>query len=67
MTEISPNGYETMWEKEKLLVTRNFSFSHSVFKTSMGDTGLFGKGLNGRMGDKNKAENRFLIKDLSLD
>ena len=23
---------ETLWEKEKLLVTSNFSFSHSVFK-----------------------------------
>ena len=27
-----PKGEETMWEKEKLLVTSNFSFSHSVFK-----------------------------------
>ena len=26
-----PNGQETLWEKEKLLVTSNFSFSHSVF------------------------------------
>ena len=23
---------KTLWEKEKLLVTSNFSFSHSVFK-----------------------------------
>ena len=23
---------ETLWEKEKLLVTSNFSFSHSVFR-----------------------------------
>ena len=38
-----------MWEKEKLLVTSNFSFSHSVFKRLGLEThmnkGLFGKGL----------------------
>ena len=38
-----------MWEKEKLLVTSNFSFSYSVFKTLVLQTrknqGLFGKGL----------------------
>ena len=37
------------WEKEKLLVTSNFSFSHSVFKRLVPQTrknqGLFGKGL----------------------
>ena len=26
------NGLKTLWEKEKLLVTSNFSFSHSVFR-----------------------------------
>ena len=30
--ESFPNGYKTLWEKEKLLVTSNFSFSHCVFK-----------------------------------
>ena len=39
----------TLWEKEKLLVTSNFSFSHSVFKRPIQQTrknqGLFGKGL----------------------
>ena len=39
-----------MWEKEKLLVTSNFSFSHSVFKRLVLQTrknqGLFGKGLS---------------------
>ena len=25
-------GYKTLWEKEKLLIVSNFSFSHSVFK-----------------------------------
>ena len=38
-----------MREKEKLLVTSNFSFSHSVFKRLVQQTrknqGLFGKGL----------------------
>ena len=26
---------ETMWEKDKLLVTSNFSFSHHVFKSCL--------------------------------
>ena len=30
MTESYLNGQKTLWEKEKLLVTSNFSFSHSV-------------------------------------
>ena len=38
-----------MWEKEKLLVTSNFSFSHSVSRRPVLQThknqGLFGKGL----------------------
>ena len=49
MAESSPNGEKTLWEKEKLLVTSNFSFSHSVFKRPILQTrknqGLFGKGL----------------------
>ena len=32
MEESYPNGYKTLWEKEKLVVTSNFSFSHSVFE-----------------------------------
>ena len=32
MAESYPNRYKTLREKEKLLVTSNFSFSHSVFK-----------------------------------
>ena len=46
MAESSPNGWKTLWEKEKLLVMRNFSFSHSVFKRLVLQTrkiqGLFG-------------------------
>ena len=38
-----------MWEKEKLLVMSNLSFSHSVFKRlllqALKNQGLFGKGL----------------------
>ena len=38
-----------MWEKEKLLIMSNFSFSNSVFKRLLLQTrtnqGLFGKGL----------------------
>ena len=37
------------WEKQKLLVTSNFSFSHSIFRRLILQTpnnqGLFGKGL----------------------
>ena len=39
-----------LWEKEKLLVKSNFSFSHNIFKRLVLQThknqGLFGKGLN---------------------
>ena len=38
------------WEKEKLLITSNFSFSHNVFKClglqTRNKQGLFGKGLH---------------------
>ena len=44
-------GRKTVREKEKLLVTSNFSFSHSVLKRLFLQTrknqGLFGKGLKG--------------------
>ena len=46
MIENFPKGYKTLWEKEKLLVTSNFLFSLSVFKTLVLQTpknqGLFG-------------------------
>ena len=32
MEESYPKRQKTLWEKEKLLITSNFSFSHSVFK-----------------------------------
>ena len=50
MAESSPNGSKTLWEKEKLLASSNFSFSHNVFKRLIlqirKSRGLFGKGLN---------------------
>ena len=50
MAESSQKGEKTQWEKEKLLIASNFSFSHSVFKRPVLQTrknqGLFGKGLN---------------------
>ena len=52
MAESSPNREKTLREKEKLLVTSNFSFSHSVFKRLVLQThknqGLFGKGLKNK-------------------
>ena len=49
MAESSPNGRKHCGQKEKLLVTSNFSFSHSVFKRLVLQTrtnqGLFGRGL----------------------
>ena len=49
MAENSQIGQITLWEKEKLLVTSNFSFSHSVFKRLAleirKNQGLFRKGL----------------------
>ena len=49
VAESSPTWSKTLWEKEKLLATSNFSFSHSVFKRPLLQTrknqGLFGKGL----------------------
>ena len=49
MADSSLKGKKTLWEKEKLLVKSNFTFSHSVFKGHALQThknkGLFGKGL----------------------
>ena len=52
MAGSSLNGGKTMWKKDKVLVTSNFSFSHSVFKRLVLQTlksqDLFGKGLRPR-------------------
>ena len=45
MAESSKKGKKTLWEKEKLHVTSNFSFSHSVFKKLLRQTrACLGKG-----------------------
>ena len=50
MVGSSPKGMKTLWEKEKLLVTSNFSFSHCVFKGFVSEThkieGVSWKGLS---------------------
>ena len=54
MAENFPIGWKTLWEKEKLLVTSNFSFSHSVFRRLIPQThenqGLLGKGVMTELG-----------------
>ena len=61
MSESYLKGYLqiTLWEKEKLLVTSDFSFSHSVFNRlelqTRKNQGLFGKGLS---------SNTFFLDDL---
>ena len=53
MAESYLNRQKTLWEKEKLLITSNFSFSHGVFKRlelqTCKNQGLFGKELRLRM------------------
>ena len=48
--KFAKKGQKTLWEKEKLLATSNFSFFYSVFKTlilqARENQGLFGKGLS---------------------
>ena len=49
MAESSQDHWKTVWKKEKLLITSNFSFSHSVFTRLVLQTrnsqGLFTKGI----------------------
>ena len=51
MVESSPKAWKTIWEKEKLLIISNFSFSHIVFERLKLKThknkGLFGKRSKG--------------------
>ena len=47
MAESSPNRKKTLWEKEKLLITNNFSFFQCFQKTCAADKqDLFGKELS---------------------
>ena len=43
LRDCSTSLLKTLWEKEKLLVTSNFSFSHSVFYTFGELSGVFNK------------------------
>ena len=56
-------GQKTLWEKEKLLVASNFSFSHGVFKGLVLQTrknkGFSGKGLNMELVNKWCKNNRY--------
>ena len=49
MAELYPNGKKTLREKEKLIVTSNFSVPHSFLKRlvlqTRKDQGVFGKRL----------------------
>ena len=51
-------GYKTLWEKEKLLVTSNFSFSHNAFHSYISlvrqNAALYGNGLNGELSINDK-------------
>ena len=57
MADSSPERLKARWEKEKLLVASNFSFSHSLFKRLVLQTrkkkGLFWKGLTRAARDAN--------------
>ena len=69
MEESSSNVWKTLWEKEKLLVTSNFSFSYSVFKSLVMQTrknqGLFGKGLKKAEWNHHKESVRLIKKTIS--
>ena len=74
MAKSSSNRKKTLWEKEKLLVMSNFSFSHSVFKRTVLQTrknqGLFGKGLihygtNLSVNEKNQFENIVGLREIA--
>ena len=55
MKENYPNRKKMLWEKEKLLITSNFSFSHSVFKRLVSQgrqkVSLCGNGLKKKPGE----------------
>ena len=69
MAEPLSKGLKTLWEKEELLVTSNFSFSHSVFNRLVLQThknmGLFGK-WSANAFYLNKAETLPCVKGFTL-
>ena len=62
--EFSKKG-KKHWEKEKLLITSNFSFSHSVYKRLVLQTckskGLYGNGLKTQRGILKWAKQKMLV------
>ena len=63
MAESCPNELKTLWEKEKLLVTSNFSFSHGVFKRLVSQgrqkVSLCGNGLRNKPQAKKERRSTF--------
>ena len=49
MAKRSPKWKNALWNKEKLLVMVNFSYSHSVFQRLVLQTGLSKKGLRSKL------------------
>ena len=47
--KFSHKGKKTLWEKEKLLVTSNFSFSHNVFQKQSVEIKAINSSLNGKI------------------
>ena len=58
-----PDSVETLWEKKKLLVTSNLSFSHNVFKSCLllmcQNEYLWSKGLKQRYKDQTERNVQF--------
>ena len=71
MAKKYPKGWQTLWEKEKLLITSNFSFAHGVFKRLVLQTGknqgLFGKGLKFNSLPNDKILDQSNLKDVADD
>ena len=71
MAESSQDVEKTLWEKKKLLVTSNFSFSHCVFKRLVLQThknqGLFGKELKSLDEDLLKEFNNIAAESVEQD
>ena len=71
VAESSLDGWKTLWVKEELLVTSNFSFSHRVFKRLIQQTrkkqDLFGKGkIKEPDGETNKIKKTTLENETML-
>ena len=65
LAKSSPDGWKTVWEKEKLLVTSNFSFFYSVCNRLVLQTsknkGLFGKRVKTKDLENETANNILML------